>query len=210
MDITLNPAEASGLFAVPIYTTKLKTLNYDDIMSVVDETGGWSENDGKNFISMNKSILHEEKLKPLFDEAMAHLDNFLHEVIRIDTKFQMTQSWVNKNPKGTRHMEHTHRNSIWNCVMFLGDHSTPMTFRDPNPWKDMWDFSEQTIDSNWANGNLAHIYPEHGKFIIFPHYLHHSVGENMQDKERVSLAFNTWFKDSFGSKNKLTLTGGVQ
>jgi uncharacterized protein (TIGR02466 family) len=205
----LNPAEAFGIFPVPVYSTKLKTLDYEMVMSAVDENGGWHRNEGGNLISKNKSVLHIPKLKPLLDEAKAHLDNFLHEVMRIDVDFQVTQSWVNRNAKGTRHMEHTHRNSVWNCVMFLTDHDTPMTFRDPNPWKDLWDFSDQTIDYNWANSNLSHVRPEYGKFIIFPHYLHHSVGVNTQDKERASLAFNTWFKDEFGSREKLTLTGAV-
>jgi uncharacterized protein (TIGR02466 family) len=210
MDKVLSDAETFGIFPVPIYSTTLKQLDYDEVMRVVDATGGWKENEGKNFISSDKSILHHWHLKDLLEEATAHLDNFLHEVMRIDTKFQVTQSWVNTNPHGTRHMEHTHRNSIWNCVMFLCDHSTPMTFRDPNPWKDMYDFSHETIDSNWANSNLSHILPEFGKFVIFPHYLHHSVGVNNTNEDRVSLAFNTWFKEPFGSKEKLTLTGVVQ
>ena len=202
----MDKGSATGIFHIPIYTATLETLNYNDALTAIDNSGGWLNNDGGNYISTNKFILDEELLKPLKDEAVAHLNKFLTEVVKLNLKFHITQSWVNRNPKGTRHLEHTHRNSVWNCVIFLKDHPTPMSFRDPNPWKDFWDWSEETSEPNWANSNIVNIYPEVGKMIIFPHYLHHSVGENMYDVERVSLAFNTWFSEDFGSHNSLTLT----
>lgn len=206
MDSNINQGEAFGIFPIPMYSTTLKTLDYFTVMEAVDAVGGWSRNDGGNSISKDKYILNHPSLSALREECEAHLDKFLTEVMSLDAKFKITQSWVNRNPKGTHHREHTHRNSVWNCVMFLKDHPTPMTFRDPNPWKDMWDFEPQTKESNWANSNINHIYPEFGKLLIFPHYLHHSVGENMYEGERVSLAFNTWFDSDFGSEAKLTAT----
>jgi uncharacterized protein (TIGR02466 family) len=127
-------------------------------------------------------------------------------VMKLDVKFNITQSWINRNPRNTSHAEHTHRNSIWNCVIFLKDHDIPMEFRDPNPWKDLWDMDDQTQEASWANTNISKFYPEAGKMIIFPHYVHHSVGVNPYMDERMSLAFNTWFGSSFGNYGSLTLT----
>jgi uncharacterized protein (TIGR02466 family) len=206
MDSNLNPSEAFGVFPTPMYSTTLKTLDYQEVIDAVEESGGFHKNDGGNKISANKYILNSPSLSSLFGEVSSHLNQFLSEVMRLKTQFNITQSWVNVNPRGTHHTEHTHRNSVWNCVMFLKDHPTPMTFRDPNPWRDIWDFSSQTVESNWANSNLNHIYPTKGKLIIFPYYLHHSVGVNEFEEERISLAFNTWFKDDFGSAERLTAT----
>ena len=202
----MDNGNATGIFHIPIYTAKLETINYNDIMVSIEESGGWGRNDGGNFISVNKWILDEGNLAPLRGECEHHLNRFLTEVVKLKLKFSITQSWVNRNPKGSSHVEHTHRNSIWNCVMFLKDHPTPMIFRDPNPWKDFWDWDNETIEPNWANSNIVNIYPEFGKIVFFPHYLHHRVDTNMYDVERVSLAFNTWFDGDFGGESKLTST----
>jgi uncharacterized protein (TIGR02466 family) len=207
VDQVKNTSEAFGIFPIPMYQAKVKSLNFFKVDEAVKATGGWQENDGKNFISKDKYILNHPHLDVLKAELQTHLKTFLEDTMRLTTRFNITQSWVNRNPKGTFHREHQHRNSIWNCVLFLKDHPTPMTFRDPNPWKDLWDFESQTLSSNWANGNVMKFYPEFGNLLIFPHYLHHSVEENVYEGDRYSLAFNTWFADDFGSEARLTATG---
>jgi len=202
----LQPSESFGLFAVPIYKTTLTKAVFNDIIEAV-ETSGWHEGTEKNFISKDKFILNHPKLEDLREEVKMHLDNMMVNSWKTKIKMTITQSWANKNPKGTSHVEHTHRNSIWNGVIFLKDHPTPMTFRDPNPWKDLWDMEQETTESNWANSNLAHITPREGMLVMFPHYLHHSVGVNQYEDTRYSLAFNTWFGQSFGSVGKLTYIG---
>lgn len=202
----MDQGTATGIFHIPIYTAKINSLDFDLVMEAIDDTHGWKPNDGYNLISENKFILDHEKLKPLKEELEYHLDRFLTEVIKLKLKFHITQSWVNRNPKGSHHVEHIHRNSVWNSVLFLNYHPTPMTFRDPNPWKDYYDFSNETTSVSWANANIEEVYPERGKMIIFPHYLYHAVGENPIDMERYSLAFNTWFSEEFGSPESLTLT----
>ena len=203
----LQPAEAFGLFAVPIYKTKLTSASLQDIIDAVDNTGGWHEGTEKNFISKDKFLLNHPSLKNFKDEIKSHLNNMMLNHWKTNIQMTITQSWANKTPKGTSHVEHTHRNSIWNGVVFLKDHPTPMKFRDPNPWKDLWDVQDEVSESNWANGNIANIEPKEGMLIMFPHYLHHSVPVNKYDDTRYSLAFNTWFGQSFGSIGRLTYIG---
>jgi uncharacterized protein (TIGR02466 family) len=197
----MDNGSATGIFHIPIYEAKIESFNFDVIVNSVDK---WMPNDGGNSISKDKRILHHPKLAPMKEELEYHLDRFLTEVVKLNLKFHITQSWVNRNPYGSWHVDHIHRNSVWNAVMFMNYHPTPMVFRDPNPWKDYYDFSNETTEANWANSNKVSIYPEAGKLIIFPHYLYHGVDKNPIEEERYSLAFNTWFSENFGSEDALT------
>jgi uncharacterized protein (TIGR02466 family) len=197
----MDNGNATGIFHIPLYDAKIESFDFDTVVNAVDE---WQPNDGGNSISKDKYILNHPDLKEVKEECEYHLNRFLTNVVKINLKFHITQSWVNKNQKGSWHAEHIHRNSVWNAVMFMNYHPTPMQFRDPNPWKDYYDFSEEIIESNWANSNIADVYPEVGKLIIFPHYLYHGVGKNPIDEERYSLAFNTWFSQDFGKEQSLT------
>ena len=198
-------AEAFGLFPVPCYKVVLEQCNLEEIKEVVGTN--WHEGDEHNFMSHDKFILQDERLSHLKEEIKMHLDEMMFKYWKTNVRMSLTQSWVNKNPKGTSHVEHTHRNSIWNGVIFLNDHPTPMKFRDPNPWKDLWDMASDVTESNWSNGNIANIYPTENTLIMFPHYLHHSVPVNNYEVDRYSLAFNTWFGEPFGDVERLTYIG---
>jgi uncharacterized protein (TIGR02466 family) len=126
------------------------------------------------------------------------LDEFATKIISIDNKLFPTLSWANRSPKGADHYRHRHVNSIVSGVFYLTDNPTPIEF-----YSDMSIVNQplrfKPNQFNPFNTHINMIEVKKGTLVLFPSYLEHGVGRNVQDHERLSLSFNTWIDGSIGN-----------
>ena len=141
-------------------------------------------------------------LKQYIEECINH---YVHNIISPsnDVTFYITQSWLNYTKKGEFHHKHTHPNSIVSGVFYF--HADQ--FFDKIKFFSAIEYKQ--IDFDVKNYNLYNspswwIETGTGDLVLFPSNLTHTVDPTLGDDTRISLAFNTFAKGSFGSEQNLS------
>jgi len=155
-----------------------------------------------NYRSDDSYLLRNEEFKNIKTFLKEAVDNFTKNVFNSKQRLVITQCWANRNPKGSRHHEHVHPNSIVSGVMYfqINEKSPPIQF------------SKSTQDGMKLDPiKFTHINSESfmlpckpGELILFPSSLKHSVPINMSEEDRISISFNTFCIDTLGSEKSLT------
>ena len=188
------------LFAEPLfiypqpYELKKNELNF---IKALDR----SSLSGINSISDNDFVLEEKELQGLKQFCQESVEVYVYEILKVERniKFYITQSWCNYNRTNEYHHQHIHNNSIISGVFYIQTDGTRIQFhkgRTSFPIKMI--FSEQ----NDLNSDILYFKTEVNRLFLYPSTLEHSVPKNQSDKDRISLAFNTFIKGSVGCNQR--------
>jgi uncharacterized protein (TIGR02466 family) len=152
--------------------------------------------------STNTFLLDEPELASIREFIEAYLKFYVHSVLECSDELVITQAWSNICEKGKKHHEHVHPNSIVSGVFYfqINENLPPIEFRNPNTHS----FNLNIQKQNNFNSATFLLPLNSGELILFPSNLIHSVPENKSDLPRISLAFNTFAKNSLGSIDTLT------
>jgi len=72
-----------------------------------------------NYRSDDSYLLRQEKLKNIKNFLGESVNKFTKDVLNSKQRLVITQCWANRNPKGSKHHEHVHPNSIISGVMYF-------------------------------------------------------------------------------------------
>lgn len=167
--------------------------------TVMPVTGGYS----LTKITENRFILNEPPLARIRDEVHRLVQDYIKEVYCNDeVEGVITQSWINYSNPGDYHHEHFHPNSFISGVIYVivDPGAAVIHFKRPHTPS----LTLQHKRTNQYNNILAEINVGEGLVLMFPSYLKHYVPTNKSDSVRVSIAFNSFIKGSFGSVQDLT------
>ena len=193
--------ELLQIFPTPLLITKYEGSLVDELKHI--HTLDWvKQNYNKNFKSKDTYLLDHEQFKNIKNFIYESLNKFTKNVFESDQRLVVTQCWLNKNPKGSKHHEHVHPNSIISGVFYFRQDPKlpPISFSksiqnamklDPKKYNNL---NSETFLLPCTDGEL----------ILFPSNLKHSVPINEGDEPRISMSFNTFSIDTLGSKDSLT------
>ena len=193
--------ELLQIFPTPLLITKYEGSLVDELKHI--DTLEWIEQKANgNFKSKDTYLLDYEQFKNIKNFIYESLNKFTKEVLMSDQRLVVTQCWLNKNPKGSKHHEHVHPNSIISGVFYFKQDPKlpPISFSksiqhamklDPKKYNNL---NSETFLLPCTDGEL----------ILFPSNLKHSVPVNMGDEPRISMSFNTFSIDALGSEDSLT------
>ena len=155
-----------------------------------------------NFKTKDSYLTKHEQLKDLTSFFKECIDDYCNTIINSEQRLVITQLWGNRNPKGSKHHEHVHPNSIISGVFYLRQDPKlpPIQFSKSN--QDSMKLDPRKYNSYNAETFLLPC--TSGELILFPSNLRHSVPVNQGDEERISLSFNTFSVDALGSEENLT------
>ena len=155
-----------------------------------------------NFKTKDSYLTKHEQLKNLTSFFKECIDDYCNTIINSEQRLVITQLWGNRNPKGSKHHEHVHPNSIISGVFYLRQDPKlpPIQFSKSN--QDSMKLDPRKYNSYNAETFLLPC--TSGELILFPSNLRHSVPVNQGDEERISLSFNTFSIDALGSEENLT------
>ena len=161
-----------------------------------------------NFIvSKDKGILNTTpRLKALI---LNYVHEYARKVLNLNKKMKVTQSWVTKQDEKSSLFPHRHQNSIISGSFYLNakENQSGITFYKDNVFRENyidWVDINETNQYNYTDVTLS---CKTGTLILFPSYLKHSVVENINNQNRLSLAFNTWFDEPIGMWENLNYLG---
>ena len=155
-----------------------------------------------NFKTKDSYLTKHEQLKDLTSFFKECIDDYCNTIINSEQRLVITQLWGNRNPKGSKHHEHVHPNSIISGVFYLRQDPKlpPIQFSKSNQEAMKLDPRKY----NTYNAETFLLPCTSGELILFPSNLKHSVPVNMGEEERISLSFNTFSVDALGSEENLT------
>ena len=193
--------ELLQIFPTPVLITKYKGSLVDELKHI--NTLEWLEQKANgNFKSKDTYLLKHEQFKNIKNFIYEAINKFTKNISQSDQRLVVTQSWMNKNPKGSKHHEHVHPNSIISGVFYFKQDPKlpPISFSksiqsaiklDPKKYNNL---NSETFLLPCTDGEL----------ILFPSNLKHSVPVNMSEEPRISMSFNTSSVDVLGSEDSLT------
>jgi uncharacterized protein (TIGR02466 family) len=193
--------ELLELFPTPLLITQYeqpidKELAYLKTISYRKQQGNG------NFRSDDSYLLRKEEFKDIKNFLKESVDRFTTNVINTKQRLVITQCWANRNPKGSKHHEHVHPNSIISGVMYfqINEKLPPISFS-----KERQDGVKlDPIKYNHMNSESFMLPCKTGELILFPSSLKHSVPINQGEEDRISVSFNTFCIDAIGSEQSLT------
>ena len=193
--------ELLQLFPTPLLITKYEGSLEQELKYI--NTLEWIEQKyNGNFKSKNTYLLNQEQFKNIKNFIYESLNKFTKNILVSDQRLVVTQCWLNKNPKGSKHHEHVHPNSIISGVFYFKQDPKlpPISFSKSIQ-------SAMKLDPkkyNNLNSETFLLPCTDGELILFPSNLKHSVPINMGDEPRISMSFNTFSIDTLGSEDSLT------
>ena len=184
------------LFFNSIYVSNINEETIKSKSNVLDSFKKDIKKNIGNFITNDKYILKNKKLKSLEKEILSHVNIFAKQVMKYkNVEFYITQSWLNYTTKNENHHIHTHPNSIFSGVVYLDVSKEDKIYFFADKYQQIeivpTEYNEFNSKSWWLpvkNNNI----------IIFDSSLSHGVENKKEDNVRFSLAFNTFAKGNFG------------
>jgi uncharacterized protein (TIGR02466 family) len=194
------------LFPTPVMFTELNREFTKKELNFVSKNGKeemTNKNIG-NVTSNNNYILEAPELENLKKYITATINQYIKKVYKpkYDVQGFITQSWLNYTNKGEFHHKHEHPNSFVSGVLYIQTDETKdkITFHKSG-YKQLQlatdTFDIYNSDSWWFNVKNRGI-------VLFPSSLTHHVENVTADETRISLAFNTFIKGTFGDNKALT------
>ena len=193
--------ELLQIFPTPILITKYESSLVDELKHI--NTLEWIEQKANsNFKSKDTYLLNHEQFKNIKNFIYESLNKFTQNIFESNQRLVVTQCWLNKNPKGSKHHEHVHPNSIISGVFYFKQDPKlpPISFSKSIQ-------SAMKLDPkkyNNLNSETFLLPCTDGELILFPSNLKHSVPINMSEEPRISMSFNTFSVDVLGSTDSLT------
>ncbi|WP_271078208.1 TIGR02466 family protein [Aurantiacibacter sp. MUD61] len=193
-DFTVKP-----LFAEPYFVTNIKDaitpkqVEYLKGITMIENQ--------VNHISEELYLFDRPEMKSIkkaVDEALA---TYAREVMGIAHKLEVTQSWTLMNPPGVGMHGHTHSNSIVSGSLYYAPMPDPpgnMVFERHNHYRQL-DLAVQAEKTNIYNAPRNAIVPKEGDLVLFSSAVHHYVEQNTSNRNRHSIAFNTFVRGTIGS-----------
>ena len=193
--------ELLSVFPTPVQIYKYENNIEKELKHI--ERLEWKEQPANgNFRSSDSYLTKHEQLQKIVLFFKECIDDYCNTIVNSDQRLVITQLWGNKNPKGSKHHEHVHPNSIISGVFYLRQDPKlpPIQFSKSN--QDSMKLDPRKY--NTYNAETFLLPCTSGELILFPSNLRHSVPVNMGDEERISLSFNTFSIDELGGRDSLT------
>jgi uncharacterized protein (TIGR02466 family) len=209
MDQNLDNFNLALLSPIPIYIFNSSYRLNEEERKFLDQLEYYDMVNG-NYVSKDRSLLNHQEFFKLKQFLTGRLEQYLRRVVCISEGFSITDSWSAKNPKGTTHHQHTHTNSIFSGVYYANCNSGELIFHLSPVYSKEFNFSYKRNNTNEVNATSWSIPVKTGDVVIFPSWVMHSVGENIDNVDREIIGFNAFVSDTLGDElqiNRLNLKG---
>ena len=189
-----------------VFPTPVQIYKYEDSIEKelkhIEGVEWISQEANGNFKTKDSYLTKHESLKNITSFFKECINDFTKTIYQSEQRLVITQLWGNRNPKGSKHHDHVHPNSIVSGVFYLRQDLKlpPIQFSKANQHAMKLDPKQYNV----YNSETFLLPCTAGELILFPSNLKHSVPVNQGDEERISLSFNTFSIDVLGSAEHLT------
>ena len=199
-DIINDMVEVHELFPTPVYLVNLSTIREHEYKeSELYQSIKRVDNVG-NVSSEDKQVLNMKCFSRVKFEIDRHLKNYyqiIHSPIN-DVNPYVSLSWLNWTKDNQFHHYHAHQNSLVSGVFYIEcEDSDSITFNLDR-------YRPILIDTDKPNpfNTFKYTLPlQKHDLVLFPSSLIHGVDDKPEnDRERISLSFNSFIRGTIGSE----------
>ncbi len=191
-------AETMNLFATPVIRSSLERGFSAEEMAFFQEQLQQPVKAIANFSSQNKQVLADPAMLSINARIQQSLDHYLQTVFATSNRvsLKVTQSWLTLTRKGESHHSHVHPNSVVSGVLYInvGEQDGINFYRNQDS---IW-YELLRQQDTYHNAYRYFIPVSVGDIVLFPSDQSHGVRELVEDVQRVSLSFNTFFDGELG------------
>jgi uncharacterized protein (TIGR02466 family) len=204
------------LFSVPIFAGSLEpsegiTKQEADLLKNIELDKQYGD-DG-NYLSKEAHILKAFNLNRIYNLCNKYVKHYTEDILGITDEFKMFKSWLSMNTKGTKHLAHSHRNTMISCVLYFDENLSneplaPISFGQKgldNIFR-TFQFDFKTKERNQYNNKVLTILPRTNTIIIFPGWVQHETEEAVSLTKRYCIGTNYFFVgESAGGYHNITI-----
>ena len=200
----INQANIHSIFPVPIYTTRMDRAFTKKELQFVKEQKKHIYKSTGNFTTHDTYILDKKEFKNIKKFLEKCCKDYLEKIIcsKNNISLYITQSWLNYTEESQYHHKHEHPNSVVSGVLYLDADvkNDKIVFSHPIRYQQI----QVDVDRfNAWNSDSWYVPVKTGELFMFPSSLSHQVIVKKGNNTRISLAFNTFYKGTMGSKDRL-------
>ena len=186
------------LFPMALYRSKFRELTQEE-SDVIAEYPVEGQGLG-NSCSQTPYFLDAGGLEELRADIKIHIDTYAKKIMGAPYEVYLTNSWKNVTSENEQHSVHNHTNSIISGVLYIrSTHSQPsISFHRMQP---PYVLSWKPTEFNSFNSMEWTLPVEDLDIILFPSTLFHYVKPNTSNKDRISVAFNTFARGIIGTES---------
>lgn len=190
------------LFPVLVTEYELgRDLTEKEIEVIKNKLLDLKQNEG-NKHSSDTQVLDDENLVELRAFCEESIKDFCKQFFERESNLRLTQSWLNKNVTGEYHHKHCHPNSFVSGVFYVrAESEDKLYFHNQNPRSRY--FLDPSRNWNKWNSPSWWLPARQGCLLVFLSDTEHSVAAT-SSIERISLSFNTFLDEDYGSPDSLT------
>ena len=200
----MNQANIHSIFPVPIYTTRMDRAFTKKELQFVKEQKKHIYKSTGNFTTHDTYILDKKEFKNIKKFLEKCCKDYLEKIIcsKNNISLYITQSLLNYTEESQYHHKHEHPNSVVSGVLYLDADvkNDKIVFSHPIRYQQI----QVDVDRfNAWNSDSWYVPVKTGELFMFQSSLSHQVIFKKGDNTRISLAFNTFYKGTIGSKDRL-------
>ena len=200
----MNQANIHSIFPVPIYTTRMDRAFTKKELQFVKEQKKHIYKSTGNFTTHDTYILDKKEFKNIKKFLEKCCKDYLEKIIcsKNNISLYITQSWLNYTEESQYHHKHEHPNSVVSGVLYLDADvkNDKIVFSHPIRYQQI----QVDVDRfNAWNSDSWYVPVKTGELFMFTSSLSHQVIVKKGNNTRISLAFNTFYKGTMGSKDRL-------
>lgn len=189
--------ESQALFPVPFFRSVYPSA--EELKEQVVPLFLDIEKNDKNPVrySFNGYTNYENNSQIIDHTELSDLKKFLgtsvqsiHTSLGLPGNVHFTGSWFAINRQYSYHEKHNHLPDIWSGVYYVqaNDADAGLTFCNPNHTSN-WPFARIETYNEYTTPEIT-CKASTGVLYVFPSYLEHKVNQQLNDSERIMIAFN--------------------
>ena len=190
-------ARTDLLNALPIQLEETSFRLTDDEMSVITNNEYYHAK--SNNLTRTSFLLKDTRLSRVKNFLDERMKNYTENVVEVEDKFKLTQSWSTITKKGERHHIHNHPNSIFSLVFYVNSDSGNLVFNLDSRLREKYDFSFRVKKWNSFNSFSWEYTVQTGNLVIFPAWMYHDTKPNVSETDRIIIGANYFIEGILGT-----------
>lgn len=191
--------------AIPIAAeTTNFLLNSEEKKKLLNLNYLGSENSAK--VSIDSKILEQPSFNRIKNFILNKADEYRENILSIENKLKLTQSWSTVNKKGSFHHKHTHPNAFISMVYYVDCEPDSLNgdivfLEERSSIQKGFNFNFKIKKHNEFNSREFSFRTKPGFIVLFPGHLLHYSTEHRGDKDRIIIGANFFVEGNIGSHN---------
>tara|TARA_R100001244_G_scaffold104967_1_gene77901 strand:+ start:6860 stop:7474 length:615 start_codon:yes stop_codon:yes gene_type:complete len=185
----------AGQFIFPAFRGK-----YEGISDTLDirKTKYYKPTGGQT-TDIHKQDYFQELIKLIQISVLSIAEDFY--LAKQGYEVEVVSMWLNSKPKGLNHPPHNHTNTFISGVLYLdGEVQAYPSLKLLRPYQ--LPIVPRVNKFNEINSNVIELLTAKDEVVFFPSYILHFVETNLNEKPRISIAFDTLLRGKYGEIQK--------